>query len=282
MPDSKEEFQFVGILLALLLVITFSGVLGYEVIRGTEEPGTTIEDFTLYSYGKNEDGNVTWRLTGKRAEQRNGELIVQSFQLLFGNSQGNEIKNEEAPSRLAGETLTLRKNDGKRVASMPGKIKIKTGERTDGTARTVRYNFGDNLVIGREIKLKRTSEDGTLNIEGNEFSYRPKNRELKITNGFEIVSRGPEQQETAISGQELEWTSGERIRMQGEVSATLGSDWKLEAAKMIWDPDQGLLETSGSARASRGETEIRGSEINYDEESEEISVVEGEMVREDE
>ncbi len=282
MPDSQEGFQFVGIVLALLLVITFSGVLGYEVIQGAEEPGTTIEDFTLYSYGKNEDGNVTWRLTGKRAEQRNGELIVQSFQLLFGSSQGNEIKNEEAPSRLAGETLTLRKNDGKRVASMPGEIKIKTGERTDGTARTVRYTFGDNLVTGREIRLKRTGEDGTLNIEGNEFSYRPKNGELKITNGFGIVSRGPEQQETAISGQELEWTSGERIRMRGEVSATLGSGWKLRAAKMVWNPDDGLLETSGSARATRGETEILGSEISYDDEGDKISVVEGEMVRDEE
>ncbi len=243
--------------------------------RSAEESGTTIENFTLYSYEEKKGDGLTWRLAGEEAEQSENGLTVRKFTLAIEVPKSD---GGEQISRLSGEVLKLRNENGEQIAYMPGEVDVKIGGGTGGTAREVRYFFKDQKLSGGEINLVRGKENGKMDMSGARFNYGPESGEISLFGGFEITSTNPEGETTEISGEKLNWPRGERIVMTGNITANLPSGWKLKADRLIWDPDQGLLESSGSASASRDGRQIEGDAINYESEEKKLVVVDGKII----
>ncbi|MFP4202345.1 MAG: hypothetical protein ACLFSX_05300 [Candidatus Acetothermia bacterium] len=238
-----------------------------------KEPGTVMEDFTLYGYGEDE-GELSWELSGERGEQQSDGLVVFGFQLKLKRS-------DELVSLLSGEKLRLDASGEEKVAHVPGRAELKIGDQLKGTANEISYYFSGGRLTGEDLSLTETRESGKVTLEGTGFSYDYKTEEINVSEGFKLIGHDSNGDRTEISGGELTWPPEGRIEMVGEVEATLASGWKLEADRMVWDPEESLLESSGSASAAREGTEISGTAINYGGEEEKIDAVDGLMVIED-
>ncbi len=273
--DETRAKLYVVFCLALVFTLSFQTTFHGGSARSAEESGTTIENFTLYSYDEKKGDELTWRLAGEEAEQSENGLTVRKFTLTIEVPKAD--KGRET-SRLMGKVLKLRNEDGEQIAYMPGEVDVEIGEGIGGAAREVRYFFAEGRVSGGEINLIRRKEDGKLDMSGARFDYGPESGEINLFGGFEITSTKPEGT-TEISGEKLNWPRGERIAMTGDITATLPSGWKLEAEHLTWDPAQGLLKSSGSASASRDGTQIEGNAINYESEEKKLVVVNGRIIQ---
>ena len=270
--DETRAKRYVVFFLALVFALSLQATFYGGSARSAEESGTTIENFTLYSYDEKKGDELTWRLAGEEAEQSENGLTVRQFTLTIEVPKADKARET---SRLTGKVLKLRNEEGEQIAYMPGEVDVEIGGGTGGAAREVRYFFAEPRVSGRKINLIRRKENRKLDMVGARFDYGPESGEINLFGGFEITSTDPEGETTEISGEKLNWPRGERIAMTGDITATLPSGWKLRAERLVWDPDQGLLESSGSARASRDGTQIEGDAINYESEGEKLVVVDG-------
>lgn len=274
-PDKTRAKRYAVFCLALIFTLSLQATFYCGSARSAEESGTTIENFTLYSYDEKKGDELTWRLAGEEAEQSENGLTVRKFTLTIEAPKAD--KGRET-SRLTGKVLKLQNEEGEQIAYMPGEVDVEIGEGMGGVAREVRYFFAERRVSGKEINLIVRKENGKLDMAGARFDYRPESGEINLFGGFEITSTNPEGETTELSGEELNWPRRERIAMTGDIAATLPSGWKLRAERLVWDPDQGLLESSGSASASRDGTRIEGDAINYENEEEKLVVVDGRII----
>jgi len=235
---------------AILTVLVATILLALSVpdhpVKSSEGAGTTVEDFTLFRYGE-EDDEIFWKLTGKKGEQTDEGLIVRNFKLVIRKQDSN---GDQPLSELSGKRLKLKEEGEGQTADMPGEIEISIENRFKGTAWDVLYDFSETRVTGENLELTQSRESGTVKITGSRFAYHHGSERLTITEGFYVDSSDSEGERTEISGQKLTWPSGERITMTGSIAASLPSGWELEAERMEWNPGKGLLDRGSSNSAS--------------------------------
>ncbi len=246
-PDKVTRAGKRAIVTALVLTTFLAFSIPNHPAKSSEETGTTVEDFTLFRYGE-EDDEIFWKLTGKTGEQTDEGLIVRNFKLVIRKQDSN---GDQPLSELSGERLKLQEEGEGQIAVMPGKIEISIENRFQGTAWDVRYDFSETRVTGDNLELTQSRESGTVKLAGSRFAYHHGTEELTITGGFQIDSSDSEGERTEISGEKLTWPSGENITMTGKIEASLPSGWELRAERMTWDPEDDLLNRGGSESASR-------------------------------
>lgn len=238
-----------AILTVLALTILLALSIPDHPAKSSKETGTTVEDFTLFRYGE-EDNEIFWKLTGKKGEQTDEGLIVRNFKLVIRKQESN---GDQPLSELSGEKLKLKEEGEGQTADMPGEIEIRLEGRFKGTARDVLYDFSETRVTGEDLEISQSRESGMVKLAGSRFAYNHGSEELTITGGFHVDSSDSEGERTEISGQKLTWPSGERITMTGNIAALLPSGWELEAKRMDWNPDEKLLDRGSSNSASEND-----------------------------
>lgn len=265
-----------GKLISVLLVFLLLSCLTGPVVFGDDpeaESGTTMENFTIYEYGSGEEA-LSWELSGNRGRETDSGLVVSGFALKL-------TRSEELVSLFTGKKLRLEDKEGERIAYMPERISLDLKDGMKGSAGEARYYFSEREFSGTELSLSKTGESGEIKLSGKKFSYSFGPEKLTVRDGFELTSRNQQGAQTRISGNSVTWPTGERIEMTGNVKASLPSGWKLEAERLTWDPDQGLLESSGSARAGRAGTSVSGDSLRYQSENQKLVVVDGRITEEE-
>ncbi len=272
--SSLERLVMAGKAAIVFLLLTSGALLAPIPVSGADDgAGTTIEDFTLYSYGESE-GDLSWQLTGAKAVRESDGLAVKKFELAVQEERNGK---KDVVAKLAGKQLRLEGSRGEYLARMPGEISIEMGNGLEGIAHGVQHDFAQDRTSGEELDVTRSREGGKLSLAGSSFTYLYGSDELRIDSGFEVISINPSEEKTEISGAKLNWFPEGRIKMAGGISATLSSGWELKAEKMNWNPDEGLLESSGSAEATKDGTHIEGQAMDYDNHEEKIIVFEGRL-----
>jgi lipopolysaccharide export system protein LptA len=274
LSDTNFKKKFFSIVLVLFLV--GSSCLPPTFVLGNdpeEDPGMIMENFTLYDYGTG-DKALSWELSGNRGRRTSNGLLVSGFKLKVKRS-------DQLVAKLSGKKLRLEENEGEQIAYMPVRVNLKFGDQMAGSADNARYYFSKNRFSGGGLSLTKTGEFGKIKLTGTRFSYFFDSEELTVNEGFELDSYAPNGVRTNISGNVIKWPTGEMIEMSGEVTASLSSGWRLKAERLVWDTDKGLLESSGSASASRDGTQIEGDAINYESEEEKLVVFDGRITREE-
>ncbi len=231
-----------------------------------------MENFTIYEYGS-EGEALSWKLSGQTGRETGSGLVVSEFKLKL-------TRSNERFSLFTGKKLRLMEEEGGQVAYMPERISLDLINGMKGSAEEARYRFAEKEFSGKELSLTKTGEFGEIKLRGKGFSYSLGPEELTVNNGFELTSHNQDGGRTRISGNSVNWPSGGKIEMSGNVKASLPSGWKLEAEHLTWDPDQGLLESSGSARAGRNGTTVSGDSLLYESGNEKLVVVNGRITEE--
>jgi len=237
-----------------------------------EESGTTMENFTIYEYGSGEAA-LSWELSGSSGRETGGGLVVSGFELKLRQSK-------EMVSIFTGKELRLEEEGGAQVAYMSGRINLNLKGDMKGSAGAARYYFSEKEFSGSELSLTRTGEFGEIKLNGRGFTYSLGPEKLTVKNGFKLTNHDSEGNRTRISGNSLIWPSGKRIEMAGDVKASLATGWKLQAERLTWETDQGLLESRGSASADRDGTTVSGNSLRYESENEKLVVVDGRITEE--
>ena len=271
-PKKLNKSNLIPILLIFLFLLSCCSTGPPFAKDPEEESGTTMENFTIYEYGSGEAA-LSWELSGSSGRETGGGLVVSGFELKLRRSK-------ELVSLFTGQKLRLDEEEGARVGYMPGRIDLDLTEGMKGSAEEARYHFAEKKFSGKELSLTRTGKFGEINLSGKEFSYGLRTEKLTVKNGFKLTNHDSEGNRTSISGNSLIWPSGKRIEMAGDVKASLATGWKLQAERLTWDPDQGLLESSGSASADRDGTTVSGNSLRYESENEKLVVVDGRITEE--
>ncbi|MFB6290621.1 MAG: hypothetical protein ABEJ25_02695 [Candidatus Bipolaricaulia bacterium] len=235
------------------------------------EPGATVEGFTLFRY----DEDLTWKLSGKKADERGESLIVHEFELVIrrAGSEGGDTVYE-----LSGEKIRLNAGDKKEIGVIPGEVKVNIENELRGRAGSASYDFRTGMVSGSELNLTGAGKGDNISLKGASFEYRYGKDKLLLTGGFRVTIKEAGNGRTEISGDRLTWIRGEKIFTKGAVSASTDSGWTITAEEMVWDPDGEVLECSGNVVATREDTRVQGQSLTYDVEGNKLSVVEAKMV----
>lgn len=263
---SKTGTKGAGFL--LIFVATFVLlILSTPTARG-EEPETKVEGFSLYRYDKDE-WDVSWKLSGKEANSRDGELRVVDFTLTIQPGKP-KVKEEFV---IDGEQIVLREREQGQIGFMSGEINFDGGENIRGTARNAVYYFRSAEVEGRNLKLTRLSGDEKIFISGTDFSYGFSSEKLKITGGFKVRFDPDKQGEPIITGKSLVVPAGGKLIASGELSIALDSGWRVTAEETSWYPSTNEFRITGQPRAKKDDTVIRGKSFKYFVSSCELRVI---------
>ncbi|MCF7890007.1 hypothetical protein K9M78_02190 [Candidatus Bipolaricaulota bacterium] len=268
-----ERFEIVSVLAVVLLFTSTVVVLSPVPGRAEQEKESeaTVEGFSLFRYGD----ELTWKLTGKKAGEGDGDLVVQDFELLVRRSGSREGK---PLYEFSGEEIRLNSASGDDLASIPEEVEIEIKDELRGVAESARYDFSTGKVSGNDLKLTGTGEWDETSLRGKSFEYGYKSGELKITKGFQVTIPESADGRAEISGNRLTWTPGGEIYTEGNVVARTDSGWKLSAGTMRWNPDEESLECFGPVVAVKGDTRVQGEYMTYDGKEEKIRVDKAKMI----
>ena len=257
------------ILAVVLLVHTSSPGAQSEI---DQEP--VLEGFSLFRY----DDDLSWKLSGKEAGRRDGFLSVREFEFVVSRS-GSE--SDESVYSLSGENIRLKSNGGEKVAIIPEELEIDITQKLSGTAGKARYDFPAARVTGEDIDLVQVDGENRTSLTGKNFRYSYNDKALIVTGGVRVAITRPKRKLLEISGGRLAWEKDGDITMTGELTASTDSGWRVTAARMSWNADQGNLVCSGSVLAIKDRVRIEGESLTYAGVSEEVSLEGAEMTIKD-
>ena len=253
-----------GLAVVLTLVATVLIFSPFNT-RSAEEggPGSTVENFSLFRY----EEDVTWKLSGEKAQEADQSLIVRDFELVI-REKGADTNTYLY--KFSGKEIRL-KSDGKvQAAIIPGKVEIDIENELSGAAGSAKYDFSTGKVSGRELNLTDAGKGVTL--EGTSFEYGYRGKMLVIAEGFRVTIDGSRDGRTEISGDRLTWNRGAEISTEGDLMASTESGWKLSATSMVLDTETDVLVCSGPVNAVKGDTRVKGEFLTYDRKDREINV----------
>ncbi|MCF7876414.1 hypothetical protein K9M06_05095 [Candidatus Bipolaricaulota bacterium] len=271
--DQKLDdfFGLSSFLATLILLIFFAILVPSRTVQAEDE--ATLEGFKIFRYSEGEKENLSWKLSGKRAEREGSVLLVREFELSIfkPDSRGTALYE------LSGRTIRLIEEEDEEIAVMNGEVEIEIEDELNLIAGEVRYNFADREISGAELNFTRTWGEKRFSFGGSSFRYDSTDEALVITEGFEVDVSGPGSEKSRLTGGKLIWNRGKDIKMSGDFSASFSSGWKLTAREVEWKPRQLLLTAGSSAKLKNNETTITGQKLTYDGEKEKISVSQGKM-----
>ena len=253
-----------GLAVVLTLVATvlmISPVNGRSAEDGGS--GSTVENFSLFRY----EEDVTWELSGEKAQEADQSLIVRDFELVVRKKGADR---DTYLYEFSGREIRLKSGGKVQTAVIPGKVEIDIENELSGTAGSARYDFSTGKVSGRELNLTGTGNGVTL--EGTSFEYGYSAKMLVIAEGFRVTIDNSGDGRTEISGNRLTWTRGVEISTKGDLMASTGSGWKLSATRMVLDTETDVLACSGPVNAVKGDTRVKGEFLTYDRKDKEINV----------